>query len=205
MFYVLDRTNGKFLWSKPFVRQTWNLGFDANGRPIVDPKFVPTLTGQPGWPSAATNFEAPSYDKESGLYFVTYHDAISLAVSGPARPEKGKQYVGRGVGSPPADPLANQGVEAVDSRTGKVVWKYLTNRDSASSGVLGVRGGVVFASTAEGQFLALDAKTGKLLWNFRTGVPITASPMSYAVDGQQFIAVAAGNMIYSFALPKPGS
>jgi len=60
----------------------------------------------------------------------------------------------------------------------------------------------VFAATAEGEFVALDAKTGKLLWNFRTGVPITASPMSYAVDGQEFIAVTAGNMVYSFALPK---
>ncbi|HVY34777.1 MAG TPA: PQQ-binding-like beta-propeller repeat protein, partial [Caulobacteraceae bacterium] len=202
MFYVLDRTNGKFLFSTPFVRQTWNLGFDPNGRPIIDPKFVPTAKGQPGWPSAATNFEAPSYDKESGLLFVTYHDAISLAASGPAKPERGKQYVGRGTGAAPPDPLANQGVEAIDTHTGKVVWQFRTNRDSASSGVLGTRGGVVFASTAEGQFLALDAKTGKLLWNFRTGVPITASPMNYAVDGQQYVAVAAGNMVYSFALPK---
>jgi alcohol dehydrogenase (cytochrome c) len=203
MFYALDRTDGKFLWSKPFVRQTWNLGFDANGRPIVNPKSVPTLTGQPVFPSSGTNFAAPSYDKQNGLFFVAYHDAEGFAVEAPAVYERGKQYVGRGVGGPPPDPLASQGIKAIDSHTGKMVWDFKITRDAASAGVLGTRGGVVFASTAEGEFLALDEKTGKRLWNFRTGVPITASPMSYAVDGQEFIAVACGNMIYSFALPKP--
>jgi alcohol dehydrogenase (cytochrome c) len=67
---------------------------------------------------------------------------------------------------------------------------------------MGTRSGLVFAATAEGQFIALDAKTGRPLWNFRVGGPITASPISYAVDGQQFVAVSAGNMVYSFALPK---
>jgi alcohol dehydrogenase (cytochrome c) len=71
-----------------------------------------------------------------------------------------------------------------------------------SAGLLGTSGGLLFAATAEGELLALNAETGKLLWSFRSGIPITASPMSYAVDGKQFVAVAAGNMIYSFALPK---
>lgn len=202
MFYVLDRTNGKFLWAKPFVRQTWNLGFDKTGRPIIDPKTLATRTGQPVLPSSGSNFAAPSYDKDTGLFYLSFRDVKGLAISGPAVYERGKLYVGRGVGPQPDDPESDQGIKAIDSRTGAEVWKFRTNRDAASAGVLATRGGLLFAATAEGQFLALDAKTGKLLWNFRTGVPITASPMSYAVDGQQFIAVSVGAMVYSFALPK---
>jgi alcohol dehydrogenase (cytochrome c) len=201
-FYVLDRTNGKLIYGKPFVRQTWNLGFDKNGRPIVDPKSVATATGQVVFPSAGTNFQAPSYDKDSGLFFVEYNDAQGFAISGPAVYERGKQFRGGGVGRPPQGGVSDQGVKAIDSKTGKTVWKFSTTRGSASAGVMGTRSGLVFAATAEGQFIALDAKTGRPLWNFRVGGPITASPISYAVDGQQFVAVSAGNMVYSFALPK---
>ena len=202
-FYVLDRTNGKFLWGKPFVRQTWNLGFDKNGRPIVDPKSGATATGQALFPSgAATNFQTPSYDKDSGLFFVEYNDAQGFAISAPAVYEHGKQYLGRGVGTPPQGAVSDQGVKAIDSKTGETVWKFSTTRSSSSAGLIGTRGGLVFAATAEGQFIALDARTGRPLWNFRIGGPITASPISYAVDGQQFVAVSAGNMVYSFALPK---
>ena len=202
-FYVLDRTNGKFLFAKNYVRQTWNMGFDKNGRPAVNPKSLATYTGQVLFPAGSgTNFQAPSYDKESGVFFLTFTDAQGFAISAPAVNEPGKEYLGRGVGTPPEGPPADQGVKALDSRTGEQLWKFSTTRSTSSAGVLGTRGGVVFAATAEGQFMALDAKTGKPLWNFRVGVPITASPISYAVDGQQFVAVSAGNMVYNFALPK---
>jgi alcohol dehydrogenase (cytochrome c) len=203
MFYVLDRTNGKFLWAKPFVRQTWNLGFDKNGRPIIDPKTGATPTGQALFPAGAgTNFQAPSYDTQSARYYLSFTDAQGFAINAPATYERGKQYLGRGVGTPPQGSVSDQGIKAIDSKTGAMVWKFSTTRGSNSSGVLATRGGVVFAATPEGQFIALDAKTGKPLWHFRTGVAITASPISYAVDGQQFVAVSAGNMVYSFALPK---
>jgi alcohol dehydrogenase (cytochrome c) len=67
--------------------------------------------------------------------------------------------------------------------------------------VLSTAGGVLFSATAEGNLIALDAKTGKHLWHFPTGGTIASSPISYAVNGKQFIAVAAGNVLYSFALP----
>ncbi len=203
MFYVLDRTNGKFLWAKPFVRQTWNLGFDKNGRPIIDPKTGATPTGQALFPAGAgTNFQAPSYDTQSARYYLSFTDAQGFAINAPAVYERGKQYLGRGVGTPPQGSVSDQGIKAIDSKTGAMVWKFSTTRGSNSSGVLATRGGVVFAATPEGEFIGLDAKTGKPLWHFRTGVAITASPISYAVDGQQFIAVSAGNMVYSFALPN---
>ena len=74
-------------------------------------------------------------------------------------------------------------------------------RMTNAAGVVATRGGLVFAATAEGEFIALDAKTGKALWNFRTGGPISASPISYSVGGKQYVAISAGNMLYAFALP----
>jgi alcohol dehydrogenase (cytochrome c) len=63
-------------------------------------------------------------------------------------------------------------------------------------------GGVLFASSREGNFIALDAKAGRALWRYQTGGNMAASPMSYAVDGRQYVAVASGDAIYCFALPQ---
>jgi len=89
-------------------------------------------------------------------------------------------------------------VAAVDARTTRVLWR--TDLESTVSGVLATRGGVVFATTTDGNFLALDGKSGKLLWSFRAAGAINAAPVSYAVGGRQFVAVTAGNMVYAFAL-----
>lgn len=203
MFYVLDRTNGKLLWAKPFVRQTWNLGFDKNGRPIINPKSLATPTGQALFPAVGgTNFQAPSYDKSSGMFYLAFGDSQGFAISAPATYERGKQYLGRGIGRPAHRLPSAQGIMAIDSHTGKKIWKFSLTRRSLSAGVLATRGGLVFAGSAEGQVIALDAKTGKPLWHFRAGSEIRASPISYAVDGRQYIAIAAGNMVYSFALPQ---
>ena len=69
------------------------------------------------------------------------------------------------------------------------------------SGVLATAGGVLFAATAEGNLLALDSKTGALLDRFPTGSPMAAAPMSYAVDGKQFVAVMAGSVLQVYSLP----
>ncbi len=90
---------------------------------------------------------------------------------------------------------------ALDTLTGRRLWTFPLVRGSLEAGVLATRGDVVFAGTAEGNLLALDASTGKPLWHFQAGRPIAASPMSYAVDGTQYVAIAAGNTLYSFALP----
>jgi alcohol dehydrogenase (cytochrome c) len=90
---------------------------------------------------------------------------------------------------------------ALDAQTGRKVWTSPIARPSLQAGVLATGGEVVFAGTTEGNLLALDARTGQPLWHFQTGGPILAAPMSYSVDGEQFIALAAGNMLYGFALP----
>ncbi|HWY61522.1 MAG TPA: PQQ-dependent dehydrogenase, methanol/ethanol family [Rhizomicrobium sp.] len=203
-FYVLDRTTGKFVFAKNYVRQTWNLGFDKDGKPKVDPKSIPNYTGQVVFPATGgTNFEAPSYDDKTKILYLTYADGPTLAISAPAVNEPGKEYLGRGTGTvPPGTPAADQGIMAIDTTTGTVKWKFPLTVGSLKTGVLATSGGVVFASTGEARFIALDAATGKALWNFRTGQPMSGSPISYAVGGQQYVAVASGNLLFSFALPE---
>ena len=109
-----------------------------------------------------------------------------------------------GVASSPApgEPPPSAGIKAIDPETGKTMWDVKIFQGSLTNGVLATEGGVVFAATREGHLIALDAKTGKHLWRFQTGASMAASPMSYAVGGRQFIAVSAGNVLYSFALPE---
>jgi alcohol dehydrogenase (cytochrome c) len=209
--YVLDRVTGKFLQATPFVHQTWNQGFDPHGRPIMSPGsnsspegsilVYPTLGG-------GTNFQAPSYSPATGLLYLAYSEGGAQFVGGPAEYERGRQYVGGGAGRgvPPArganDPAPSAGIKAIDPESGKTMWDFKIFQGSLTNGVLATSGGVVFAAIRDGNLAALDAKTGKPLWHFQTGANVAASPMSYAVDGRQFVAISAGNSVYAFALPE---
>jgi len=209
MFYVLDRTNGQFLSGTPFVYQNWNKGFDANGRPIQIPgsnsspegSFLvyPSLVG-------GTNFQAPSYSPITGWMYLEYSESGGQAISAPALYEAGRQYIGRGRGAAPPpgkdDPQPSAGIKAIDPETGKTLWDFKLLQGSLSNGVMATAGGVVFGASREGYLIALDAKSGKYLWRYQTGGAMAASPMSFAVDGKQYIAVASGNSIHCFGLPE---
>jgi alcohol dehydrogenase (cytochrome c) len=209
MFYVLDRTNGKFLSGTPFVYQNWNSGIDANGRPIQIPGsnsspegsfFVyPSLIG-------GTNFQAPSYSPMTGWFYLAYQESGQAFISAPAPFEAGRQYIGRGRGATPAprpnEPPPSAGIKALDPETGKTVWDFKLFQGSPNNGVMATAGGVLFAASREGNLVALDAMTGKSLWRYQTGGNMAASPMSFAVEGRQYIAVASGDSIYCFALPQ---
>jgi PQQ-dependent dehydrogenase (methanol/ethanol family) len=209
-FYVLDRTNGKFLAATPFIYTNWNTGFDANGRPNPVPGsnsssngsfFVyPTLGG-------GTNFQAPSYSPLTGWMYLAYSESGQQYVSTPVPYEAGRQYIGRTNAANPAvskpgEPTASAGIKALDPETGKTMWDFKIFQGSLTNGVLATAGNVLFASIRDGNVVALDARTGKHLWHIQTGGNNAASPISYAVDGRQFVAIAAGNMVYSFALPE---
>ena len=202
-FYTLDRATGKFISAVPFVRQSWNKGFDANGRPIVDAASIATREGHRIAPGVGgTNFQAPSFDRRRHLLFLNFLDGEGSASYQPAEYKRGQIFSGAHFGGrPPFTGDAVQGVMALDTLSGRKLWTFPVPRVSLQAGVLGTRGEVVFAATSDGNLLGLDARTGKSLWHFQTGGQIMASPMSYSVDGAQFIAIAAGNMLYSFALP----
>jgi alcohol dehydrogenase (cytochrome c) len=210
-FYVLDRTNGKFLLGTPFIYQNWNAGFDANGRP----KPVPGTNSAPQgsmlvYPSVggATNFQAPSYSPSTGWFYLAFSEGGQVYTSTTQTITRGQQYLGRGraAGPPPArganQPAPNAGVKALDPETGRTVWSYPLYQGSITNGVLATGGNVVFASSRDGNIFALDAKTGRYLWHFQTGGNHQASPMSYAIDGKQYVALAAGNVIFSFTLQE---
>jgi PQQ-dependent dehydrogenase (methanol/ethanol family) len=207
-FYVLDRTNGAFLSGTPFVYQNWNKGFDTSGRPQPIPGsnssregsfFVyPTLGG-------ATNFQAPSYSPQTGWLYIAYAENGQQYVSGASAIARGQQYLGTGRSSAPAGRGANQpppsaGVKALDPETGKSMWDFKIFQGSLTNGVLATGGGLLFVSTRDGNLSALDARTGRNLWHFQTGGNHAASPMAYAIDGKQYIALSAGNVVFSFAL-----
>jgi PQQ-dependent dehydrogenase (methanol/ethanol family) len=211
MLYVLDRTNGEFLSGTPFVYQNWNTGFDAKGRPLVVPGsnssaggsfFVyPTVGG-------ATNFQAPSYSPQTGWMYLQYAEGGQRYVSKPEPYEAGKQYIGRTaptgaeVGPKPNEPGRSAGIKALDPATGKTMWDFKIFQRSLTNGVLATGGNVVFGGIRDGNFVALDARSGKYLWHFQTGANVNASPMSYSVGDRQFVAIAAGNTLYAFAVPK---
>jgi PQQ-dependent dehydrogenase (methanol/ethanol family) len=209
-FYVLDRTNGKFLSGTPFVYTNWNAGFDANGRPNQVPGsnsstsgsfFVyPTVGG-------ATNFQAPSYSPLTGWMYLEYSENGQQYVSTAVPYEAGRQYIGRtnASGAPatpkPGEPAPSSGIKALDPETGKTMWDFKTFQGSLTNGVLATAGNVLFGAIRDGNLVALDARNGKHLWHMQTGGNMAASPISYAVNGRQFVAIAAGNTVYAFALP----
>jgi len=206
-FYVLDRTDGKFLAAAPYMRTNWVMGWDGNGRPITIPAADANAEGVWVYPSliGGSNFQAPSYSPLTGWLYFSYHDGGQRFAIGPAPFEPGKQFQGEGGGSnagPPAgDAPESQGIAAFDPETMKVVWKFEVTEPSLTAGVLATAGSVVFASSHDGNFIALDAKTGKTLWHFGAGGDVAGSPMSYSVNGKQYVAVSTAQVLYSFALP----
>ena len=179
----------------------------ANGRPITIPSADANAEGVWVYPSliGGTNFQAPSYSPLTGWLYFAYHDGGQRFAIGPAPFEPGKQFQGVAGGSdagPPAgDAPESQGIAAFDPETMQVVWKFEVTEASLTAGVLATAGGVVFASSHDGNFIALDAKTGKPLWHFGAGGDVAGSPISYSIDGKQYVAVSSAQVLYSFALP----
>jgi alcohol dehydrogenase (cytochrome c) len=205
MFYVLDRTNGKLIFAKPYVKQNWNRGFQSDGRPILVPGWKASPKGNVVYPTGVggSNWQSPSYDPASSWLYVVARDHGQGYRSAPVTYEPGRQYIG-GEPYPVAEAGGEEGkngVLAIDTSSGDIKWKFPIVRGSFGAGVLSTGGGIVFAGTADGDLIALDSKSGKSLWYFQTGGTVNSSPMSYAVGGKQFVAIAAGNVLYSFALP----
>lgn len=207
-FYVLDRTNGKMLLAKPFVKKlNWAKGIRPDGRPDAVPDMDPTPSGKKVCPGVigGTNWFSPSYNPETGLFYLMALEQCDLYVSS-ARPyTKGDCYNGTGAEPIPSDP-GEFVLRAIDIRTGDIRWetpRANQNRISAWPGTLATAGGLVFFGDDEGYLSAADARTGQVIWHFQTGQMITASPMAYSVAGKQYVALAAGTDIFTFALFEP--
>jgi alcohol dehydrogenase (cytochrome c) len=201
-YYVLDRVTGQFLTGRPFAKQTWAKGLDDKGRPIVLPGTDPTPEGNYVCPDAAgaANWGAPSFDAATGLLYVSVREACATYKSAEKEPMPGFGFTG---GAVEVDPKVGEpgAVRALEATSGRQVWNFPIQIGSSATGNLATAGGVLFASSADGNLIALDSRTGEYLWHYQTGAHIASSPMSYALDGKQYIAIAAQSTLFTFALP----
>lgn len=189
--YALDRTNGRFLYAKPFIsRINWAKGIDAQGRPIVG--LVPSADGISQCPSlfGAKSFNHMAYNPMTRHFYVPAMDMCNKATSVKA-PESKKGIVNLGGDFLFQGEGAYGVLEAIDATTGEVTWQHRTKYPLFSS-ALATAGGLVFTGDVEGNFMAVDDRTGERLWQFRTSSGHRGSAISYAVGGKQYIAVPAG-------------
>jgi alcohol dehydrogenase (cytochrome c) len=209
IMYLLDRVTGELLTGKPYVVHNWFGGFDANGRlqrkPGMDvdkePKlFQPHVHG-------AINWAPTSFSPRTGLYYVSHWENSGIvAMEGLFPQGVGIHRRQTAMGQVNLEPFFNNYdeaygvIRAYDPSTLDAKWEHRM-ADITWAGVLSTAGDLVFGGGREGYFLALDASTGEVLWRESLGGQINAAPMSYAVNGRQHVAIAAGSALFSFALP----
>jgi alcohol dehydrogenase (cytochrome c) len=218
-FYVLDRVTGRFLLGKPFVKVNWASGIGADGRPIQ----LPQPTGEPVYPGdhGGTNWYSPSYSPRTKLFYIpAWENYTSLnAVVSPADYKPGRGFEGGVPGAPAAVPGApglsglgarapinnwteaagNGAVIAIDPLTGEKKWRYYMS-DVTESGILTTGSDLLFTGGREGYFQALNARDGALLWKTNLGAGIMNGPITYEVDGKQYVAVIAGLSLSVFGV-----
>jgi alcohol dehydrogenase (cytochrome c) len=202
-FYVLDRATGEFLRATPYVELNWAKGVDAKGRPIVLPDTDPTPDGRRVCPNVrgASNWMSPSFNPDTGLFYVSALEACDVYTSSTKKGEPMKGYGGTGT-APSGD--GKFYMRALDPKTGEKRWEYpMTGTNAMWAGTVSTAGGVLFFGDDDGQLVALDSKTGKHLWHFYLGQNLTASPITFSVDGKQYVTLAAATDVVTFGLFEP--
>jgi len=200
--YVLDRTDGKFLSAVPFVKRlNWAKSIDAQGRPVLS-GLQPSAEGTeicPGF-TGATNWYSPSYNPTTKMFYFLALEDCGTFYRKPEKFAEGRTYYSTGVRH--VRGAQREKILLAYNLDGSLAWRYPQAGDGDSSGgTMTTAGGLLFFGDDSESFESVDAKTGEPLWHFTTGQRFHASPMSYAVLGKQYVAVASGNDIFSFALP----
>jgi alcohol dehydrogenase (cytochrome c) len=196
-FFVLDRTNGKSLLTVPFGPTNWALGIDKEGRPIPNPDKEPKPDGRLIAPDEGgmTNYRSPSFDPKTGLFIVDAHPSWSIYFAKPADGDYG--WAGADYG------LWGKGViEAIDYQTGKIRWSHEVGRGGSGAGVLTTDSKLAFTGDATGNILAMNTTDGKTLWHAGTGAPMQTSPITYELDGRQYVVTGSGGVMFAWALPQ---
>jgi alcohol dehydrogenase (cytochrome c) len=195
-FFVLDRTNGKDLLTVPYGPVNWAKGLDEQGRPIPNPDKDPKPDGRIVAPDegGVTNYRAPSFDPKTGLFLVDAHPSWSLYFAKPADGYYG--WAGADY-----DLWGKSQIEAIDYQTGKFRWTHDLGYGSGA-GVLTTGSGLTITGDSTGNVLALDTATGNTLWHAGAGEPMQSSPISYQLDGRQYIVTGSGGVLFVWALPE---
>jgi alcohol dehydrogenase (cytochrome c) len=212
-FYVLDRATGEFLQGAPFAKVTWAKGLDEKGRPMRAVNMVPTAEGQLIYPGnqGGTNWYSPSYSPHTGLFYIpTWDNYYSVYVKEKVEFTEGRLFTGPLPKSPVPlirpPQIVNRkeedgygAIRAFDPQTGQRKWEYKLT-DVTDSGILTTATDLLFVGGREGYFMALDARGGELLWKAGVGGQVSAGPMSYSVNGKQYVAISAGNSLFVYGL-----
>lgn len=200
-FYVHDRETGEFLMSKSFARQTWAKEMDKKGRPILMEGTEPTPEGNrlcPGLAGAA-NWMAPSYNPQTKLFYFPVREQCDVYYTSKPVYVEGKPYWGsvfRGVTEEKEWGL----LKALDPLTGETKWDFRYDK-APWAGTLSTGGGLIFSGDEDGYLMAFDAKTGKNLWKIYTGNRLVTSPITYELEGRQYITMPSGGALMTFSLP----
>jgi len=194
-FFVLDRTNGKAMVSSEFVKTNWTLGYDAKGQPIPNPAKDPQIDGALVSPNqgGAANWPSPSFSPLTGLFYVNATRAFSVYYI--YDPDENPQ----GWGGTDRGGYSEQMLQAIDYRTGKIRWSHRWE-SGTHLGILTTAGNVLFTG-GSGGLEALDAATGDALWHSRIGT-ITNGPITYEMDGLQYVICSSNSAIAAFVLNK---
>jgi len=197
-FYALDRTNGKLLQARAYTKVTWADGIRPDGKPVLIPGQDPSEEGNLTCPGmgGGHNWQATAYNPQTGLYYFSSTEHCMPFFLTKQEYVEGQWYQASTVdrGGPGGGRIL-----ALDPKTGKTVWQF-EMISSPTAGLLTTAGGLVFSGDAQGYLIAFDARTGKVLWKFQTGGTVIAPPITFALNGQQYIAVAAGETMMTFAL-----
>lgn len=205
-FYLFDRTEGQLLLAKPFITKlNWAKEIGPDHRPVLAEPEKVGINGTKVCPSqdGATNWYSAAFSPQTGLfYFQTLEKCDIYNDDGPVTWEAGKGYLGGSQRMAPGE-VPQKFLRALDVQTGKISWEYPeVGHGETWGGALATAGGLVFFCDDSGLFMAVDADNGKPLWNFRANQNWKASPMTYQFDGKQYVAIASGQTITSFALPN---
>jgi alcohol dehydrogenase (cytochrome c) len=210
MAYVLDRASGQFLKGFPFVKVNWVDGFDEQGRPIPVPGIAPTKAGTLVYPGnqGGTNWYNPSFSPRTGLFYVpAWENTSTTYIKGDTPPEfrAGAGFTGLFPRPGLATDDVHSSIQAIDPKTGTKRWTHRINAPSIEAGVLTTASDMLFSGARDGSFFALDARTGRLLWQTNLGPSVAAGPITYAVNGKQYVSIMAGSSMFTFGLREPSA
>jgi len=200
-FYVLNRENGDFIRGFPFVdKVSWAKGLDDKGRPIYIDENRPgnpaaaekgsTVVAQPSF-LGGKNWMPMAYSQDTGYFYVPSNEWAMDIWNEPVNYKKGAAYLGAGFTIHPTNDEYIGVLRAIDPKSGKEVWRY-ENYAPLWGGVLATAGNLVFTGNPEGYLLAFDAKTGEEVYKFNTGSGIVGSPITWEMDGEQYVSVVSG-------------
>ena len=197
-FYTVDRTNGRLIASRSFVRTTWAEKIGDDGKPVVMPNSAPSAQGTDVCPdiTGGTNFMSPAFNPKTGLFYVTAREVCATYFGWEQEFVQGEYYFGgsqqrlreRGYGA----------VRAIDPKVAGVKWEF-KHYTPSMAGVLTTASGLVFGGDMDGNIMALDAASGRNLWHFQTGSAIYAAPITYMLDGKQYVVIPSGTTLFAFA------